>query len=202
VTGAPELTLVTDRARLGVSRTLADLAREAAAAGVDAVQVREKDLGDRALGALLASVAAALDGTVTRLIVNGRPDLATLAAASGVQLPEEGLAPRAVRRAFPDLAIGVSCHSVDGAVRAADEGADWVVLGPVFPTPGKEGRALGVAVLAEAAARVSVPVHAVGGITPETARQAADAGARGILAIRAFLDQPVAAAVAAFRGAP
>ncbi len=199
--GAFALTLVTDRARLPPGRGLAALAAEAAAAGLDAVQVREKDMGDRALIALLRAVATELLGSATRLIVNGRPDLATLAGAAGVQLPEEGLPPRAVRRAFPDLAIGASCHSVEGAVRAADEGAHWIVLGPVFATPEKEGRAIGLQAIAEAARRVSVPVHAVGGITAANARQAADAGARGVLAIRAFLDQPVAMAAAAMRGA-
>jgi thiamine-phosphate pyrophosphorylase len=181
--------------------TLAALAAAAAAAGVDAVQVREKDLPDRALARLLAEVSAALAGGATRLIVSARPDLATLAGAAGVQLPEEGLPPAAVRRAFPALAIGASCHSADAAVRAADAGADWIVLGPVFPTPGKEARTLGLAVLADVAARVAVPVHAIGGITPGNLGRAAEAGARGILAIRAFVEQPVAAAVAAFRAA-
>lgn len=195
-----ELTLVTNRALLPAGRDVAALAAEAVAAGVDVVQVREKDLPDRALGRLLAQLAAVVAGSATRLVVNGRADLAELSGASGVQLPEEGAPTAGVRRAFPDLAIGASCHSVDAALRAADAGADWIVLGPVFTTPGKEQRALGLSVLAEAAGRLSIPVHAVGGMRPENARQAADAGARGILAIRAFVEQPVAAAVAAFRG--
>jgi thiamine-phosphate diphosphorylase len=116
-----------------------------------------------------------------------------------VQLPEHGLEPAAVRRAFPGLAIGASCHSTDAALQAEDAGVDWIVLGPIFATPGKEDRALGVDALAAATARVGIPVHAVGGVRPDNARQAAEAGARGILAIRAFVTQPVAAAVAAFR---
>ena len=195
-----ELTLVTNRALLREGRDVAALAAEAVTAGVEVVQVREKDLPDRALGRLLARVAAVVAGSATRLVVNGRADLAELSGAFGVQLPEEGAPTAGVRRAFPDLAIGASCHSVYAALRAADAGADWIVLGPVFTTPGKEQRALGLSVLAEAAGRLSIPVHAVGGMRPENARQAADAGARGILAIRAFVEQPVAAAVAAFRG--
>jgi len=193
------LTLVTDRRLLPAGRDIAALAAEAAAAGVDRVQVREKDLPDRVLGALVARVAAALAGGATQLVVNGRPDIAELHGAAGVQLPEEGLATDGVRRAFPALAIGASCHSLDAVLRAEAAGATWIVLGPIFATPGKEGRALGLPVLAEAAARVSIPIHAVGGMRPDNARQAAEAGARGILAIRAFVDQPVAAAVAAFR---
>jgi len=198
--GELALTLVTDRRLLPAGRDLASLAAEAAAAGVDRVQVREKDLPDRTLGALVAAVAAALAGSATDLVVNGRPDLAELAGAAGVQLPEDGLPTAGVRRAFPDLAIGASCHSVDAALRAEDAGAAWIVLGPIFASPGKEQRALGLPVLAAAAARVSIPIHAVGGLRPDNARQAAEAGATGILAIRAFVEQPVAAAVAAFRG--
>lgn len=193
------LTLVTDRRLLAAGRDLASLAAEAAAAGVDRVQVREKDLPDAALGAMVAAVATALSGSATRLVVNGRPDLAELSGAAGVQLPEDGLPADAVRRAFPRLAIGASCHSLEGALRAEDAGADWIVLGPVFATPGKEERALGLPVLAEAARRVAIPVHAVGGMRPENAGRARAAGARGILAIRAFLTRPMAEAVAAFR---
>jgi thiamine-phosphate pyrophosphorylase len=194
------LTLVTDRRLLPAGRDAASLAAEAAAAGIDRVQVREKDLPDRALGVLVAAVAAALAGGVTQLVVNGRPDLAALHGAAGVQLPEEGLPVAGVRWAFPGLAIGASCHSVDAALRAEDAGASWIVLGPIFASPGKEQRALGLTVLAEATSRVSIPVHAVGGLRPGNARQAVEAGARGILAVRAFVEQPVAAAVAAFRG--
>jgi thiamine-phosphate diphosphorylase len=193
------LTLVTDRGLLPAGRDLASLAAEAAAAGVDRVQVREKDLADRTLGGLVSAVAAALLGSATQLVVNGRPDFAQLTGAMGVQLPEEGLPVEGVRRAFPGLAIGASCHSVDAALRAEAAGATWIVLGPIFATPGKEQRALGLPALAEAAARLAIPVHAVGGLRPENVQQVAETGARGILAIRAFLGQPVAAAVAAFR---
>lgn len=199
MTAALALTLVTDRRALAPGRDLPSLAAEAAAAGVDRVQVREKDLPDGHLGALLSAVAAALAGSGTQLIVNGRPDLAILTAAGGVQLPEEGLPIEGVRRAFPRLAIGASCHSDEAARRAEDAGADWIVLGPIFATPGKERRALGLAVLEATAARSSIPVHAVGGMRPDNVRQVGEAGARGILAIRAFVDQPVAAATAAFR---
>jgi thiamine monophosphate synthase len=97
--------------------------------------------------------------------------------------------------------VGASCHSADEVARAEDAGAHWAVLGPIFPTPGKESRALGLGPLARAAAGAAIPVHAVGGIGPGEARAVAEAGARGILAIRAFVDQPLASAVAAFRKA-
>lgn len=193
------LTLVTDRKRLSPGRGLADLAAAAARSGVDRFQVREKDLADRPLRTLLAECAQALTGTGSALVVSARPDLALLAGAWGVQLPEEGLPPAEVRHAFPSLALGVSCHSAEGARRAGGSGADWVVLGPVFATPGKEGRVLGLSALEDAARTCGVPVHAVGGIGPGRARSVRDAGAAGILAISAFVEQEVAEAAAAFR---
>ena len=198
--GTLALTLVTDGKRLAAAgRDVADQAAEAAAAGIDYVQLREKGLPDRALGVVVAGVARALAGSATRLVVNGRPDFATLHGAAGVQLPADGLPIAGVKRAFPRLAVGASCHSADDARRAEDEGADWIVLGPIFATPGKEDRALGLPALGQVASRASIPVHAVGGIHPGNVAQVEEAGARGILAIRAFLDHPVAAAAAAFR---
>ena len=194
------LTMVTDRRRLAPG-TLPARAAEAARAGVDLVQVREKDLSDRALRDLVAAVCAAVAGTAARVLVNGRPDVALAGGAHGVQLPEEGLAVAEVRRAFPTLALGASCHSLDGVRRAADEGADFIVLGPIFPTPGKEERALGLEALAAASAAVRVPVHAIGGVAPERAAAVRAAGARGAAAIRAFLEGPADAIIRAFRAA-
>jgi thiamine-phosphate pyrophosphorylase len=192
------LTLITDRSRLG-GRDLRDLVREAAEAGVDRVQVREKDLGGRALRALVGEVLAATAGTATRVLVNGRPDVAAAAGALGVQLPEEGLPVAEVKRAFPDLVVGASRHSVEGARRAAAEGADFVLLGPIFATSGKEARALGLGPLREAAGSLGIPVHAVGGIGAGNARQVVNAGAQGLAAIGAFLDAPAAQVVRALR---
>lgn len=195
----PSLTLVTDRRRLA-GRDLPSLVREAALAGVDQVQVREKDLPGGVLRALVAEAVAAAAGTRTRILVNGRPDVAQVAGAYGVQLPDAGLPVAEVRRAFPGLVLGASCHTLDEVSQAEQDGADFVVLGPIFATPGKEGRALGVDTLAQAAASVRIPVHAIGGIDAWSARRAVEGGARGLAAIRAFLDGPVDAMVRRLRG--
>jgi len=195
------LTMVTDGRSGTPGDDLVARAAAAAGAGLDLVQVREKALSDRALLAVVSAVRAAVASTPTRVFVNGRADVALAAGAHGVQLPEEGLPVAEVKRAFPSLTVGASCHSVDAVRRAAGEGADFVLLGPVFATPGKEERALGLDVLAAAAAAVAVPVHAIGGVTPARVPALRAAGARGGAAIRPFREGPADAIIRAFREA-
>ena len=187
-TPRPEITLITDRHR---SRNrLAELVRAAAAAGVDYVQVREKDLPAAALLALVGELREAIAERPTRLLVNGRLDVALAAGIHGVQLPENGLSVAAVRRAFPHLLIGASCHSVESALRAEAQGASFILFGPVFPTPGKETRATGPRPLADLARRLRIPVHAVGGIDAAHVPLLSGTGAHGVAAIRLFLETP------------
>ena len=195
------LMMVTDRRSLASPAALPVIARQAALAGVDEVQVREKDLGGRDLLAVVRSVCEALAGTAAHVLVNARPDVAAAAGAAGVQLPEEGLGVADVRRAFPGQRIGASRHSVDGVRRAEAEGADFVILGPLFATPGKEARALGLGVLAEAAGAVRIPVYAIGGVDAARAREVVAAGARGLALLRPFLAGAPAATVSALRAA-
>lgn len=174
-------------------------AGEALRGGADLVQVRAKELGSRELLALVREVIEAAGGA-ERILVNSRPDIAALAGARGVQLPESGLDPRSVRRAFPGLLIGVSRHDREGLERAVAERADFAVVGPAFETPGKEARALGLARLKELLRALPVPVLVVGGITPADASPLCALGARGVAAIRPFVNARAAAsAAAAFR---
>jgi thiamine-phosphate diphosphorylase len=196
---AMRIMLVSDRRRSAAH--LPDVAREAARAGLDDLQVREKDLSGGALLALVREVVQAVRHTALRVFVNGRPDVAVAAGAHGVQLPENGLPIADVRRAFPALVVGASRHSLDGVRAAADEGADLVLLGPLFATPGKEERALGPATFAAAARAVAIPVYAIGGVDARHAREAAAAGAAGIALVRPFLSGSVARTLADVRGA-
>lgn len=182
------VTVVTDRRR--ARDDLAALCGAAARAGADFIQVREKDLEGRALLHLVSAVVAAVAGTRARVLVNGRPDVALAAGASGVQLPEDGLPVPDVKRAFPGLIVGASRHDMGGARRAAQDGADFVLLGPVLATPGKQTRPLGLDALATVVRTTSVPVHAIGGIDAAGAAAAARAGAAGVAAIRPFLLDP------------
>jgi thiamine-phosphate pyrophosphorylase len=194
------LTLVTDRRRL-CGADLTGVVRAAALAGVDFVQLREKDLDGGALAQLARGILAAVARTSTRLLVNARVDVALAAGACGVQLPEDGLPVRVVRRAHPELLVGASCHSLEAALRAEGDGASFVMLGPIFPTPGKEERALGLRVLEQVAGRLTLPVHAIGGMDVLTAPLAVGAGAAGVAAIRPFLEASAGEAVLALRGA-
>jgi len=107
------------------------------------------------------------------LVVNQRCDLAAAVDADGVQLPERGLTVEAVRRAFPALGIGRSCHSREGLLRAAEAGADWATLAPIF-TPTSKPLPAGVTPLGdkgfrEATEGLPLPTFALGGITAQNA---------------------------------
>jgi thiamine-phosphate pyrophosphorylase len=168
--------------------------RAAAAAGVDWVQIREKDLSGRELQ-VLAREAVAGCGSA-RVIVNDRLDVALAAGAAGVHLGRESLSVRDVvgwcrsGNAAAEFLIGVSCHSMEEAREAEGAGANYIFFGPVFNTPSKRGMGepQSVARLGEICRGVAIPVVAIGGITEENARECIRAGAAGIAAIRMFQD--------------
>jgi thiamine-phosphate pyrophosphorylase len=158
-----------------------------AAAGVDALQLREKRLADLDLYRLALAARAAL-APPARLLVNGRADVALAAGADGVHLPADGVPAGALRARFGDrLRIGVSTHRFEEVEQARRAGADYVVFGPVYETPAKAGQGapLGPQALARAAA-AGIPVYAVGGVTLERFAEIAAAGAAGVAAIRLF----------------
>jgi thiamine-phosphate pyrophosphorylase len=181
------LLAISDRRSLPDGDLTGWLAR-CAAAGVDAVQIREKDLDDRTLWEI-ARNARALLPPATRLLVNGRADVAVAAGADGVHLPSDGVPAVALRRRFgASLLLGVSTHRVEEVERARDAGADYATFGPIWETPGK-GPAQGVAELARAAA-CGLPVYALGGVTIARFGEVAAAGAAGVAAIRLFQQPP------------
>jgi thiamine-phosphate pyrophosphorylase len=206
----PILCYVTDRRGLGSEgddniEALLKRAAIVAAAGVDWIQIREKDLSGKEVSFFLRATVAQTkqinerDGRPTRIIVNDRLDVALSEAAGGVHLGERSLPVQDVRKwidAKPDLGeggkflVGVSCHSVQAAVNAARGGADYIFFGPVFATPSKEqfGAPQGVERLAEVCSSVTIPVLAIGGITLGNASDCFAAGAGGIAAVRLFQD--------------
>jgi thiamine-phosphate pyrophosphorylase len=173
---------ITDRrAAGGEEQVLKVIAR----GGFEYVQVREKDLSAREL---LSFVERAIEVTRPRgikVLVNERADVAMVAGADGVHLPANSIAPSLVPEG---LLVGVSCHSVADVVQAEVEGAHFVVLGPVYDTPSKRayGAPLGLGVLREASAAVSIPVLALGGVTDALVAECMAAGASGVAAITMF----------------
>ncbi len=164
----------------------------AVAAGVQLIQLREKRLTARVLFELTARAAEITRGTSTRLLVNDRADIAAGAGADGVHLTTRSLEAKIVRRTFGDgFLIGASTHSLAEATNARDDGADFVVFGPIFPTPSKEeyGSPLGVSALAEVSCVLRpFPILALGGISNENASGCLRAGASGVAGIRLFSD--------------
>jgi len=189
------LLAISDRAALGGEAALPAWLRRLAAAAtrlpeLTAVQLREKDLADRALHDL-ARQARALLPPPGRLLVNGRLDLALAAGADGAHLPADGVPLAALRERFgPAVLLGRSTHHADEVEQARRDGADYVTFGPVYPTPGKEryGPPPGLAGLRRAAA-VGIPVYALGGVTIQRLGEVAEAGAAGAAGIRLFLGE-------------
>jgi len=192
------LCYVTDRKALPGSgeeqlRAVMDKIEDAGCAGVDWVQIREKDLSPRELW-LLAEEARRRVPASCRILINDRLDVAVSCGAAGVHLSEHSVpvedAARFVREknATGKFLVGRSTHSVESVKQAAAAGASYVIFGPVFDTPSKRayGPAQGIERLAEACRAVSMPVLAIGGITVENAKDCRAAGGGGIAGIRLF----------------
>ena len=179
---------ITDR-RLSAGGDLVQQASTLLRAGVDWLQVREKDLPDRTLFDVLRILVQESRRFGTRILLNGRSDLASAAGAHGVHLPSDGLPTESIRRVFPRPFLVVrSCHSESEVMEASAAGADAVTLGPVYETPSKNpfGRPLGVERFAEVCRKAPLPVLALGGVSAARIGEVAAAGAEGVAAIRLF----------------
>jgi thiamine-phosphate diphosphorylase len=160
----------------------------AAIAGVDFIQIRERDLPDRDLMALAAGVLDAVRGTSARVLVNDRVDIALAAGTAGVHLRGDSADPTRVRAIVPPgFVIGRSIHDPGEAGVARD--CDFLLFGTVFTSAGKPPghRVAGVSALRAACARARVPVLAIGGVDETNAQAVADAGAAGVAAIGIFM---------------
>jgi thiamine-phosphate pyrophosphorylase len=169
---------------LAPERDLSDTIRCWAESGVDRVQIREKDLPARQVFELLRQVLEMPLPEGFELFVNERFDIALAAGAHGVHLGAGSLPVRLVRRKVGRrLCIGYSAHSVEEAVQAAKDGADFVTLSPIFETHSKPMNrpALGVEPLRRAADALGrTQLFALGGIDPQRAGRLRDSGVAGI----------------------
>jgi thiamine-phosphate pyrophosphorylase len=187
--GRPTLCLVSDRRAIG-ERPLVALIGEAARAGVDLIQIRERDLDDRALVALTRAAVATVRGTPARVIVNDRTDVALAAGAAGVHLRSDSIPAGRVRAmSEAGFLVGRSVHDEDEAAAVdAEGGCDYLIFGTVFPSSSKPPahQAAGLAALSRVCARVKAPVLAIGGISIGRVSDVARAGASGVAAIQLF----------------
>jgi thiamine-phosphate pyrophosphorylase len=186
------LYVVTDRHQTA-GRTLEEVVAAAIRGGAGAVQLREKDLTARDLYSLGARLQEVLVPHHVPLLINDRLDVALALDAAGVHLAGHSLPTVQARRILgAQKLLGVSTHSLEEARRAAAEGADFVVFGPVFATPSKlaYGPPQGLQQLATVVRQVSIPVLAIGGIEPANLAQVMQAGAYGVAMIRAVLAAP------------
>jgi len=181
---------ITDRTRLAPGETLVQSIVRNAAAGVDWIQIREKDLEIRELFEVVAHVLAVFPPfKAIKILVNSRVDVALAAGAAGAHLPAGSPSPRVWERIAPrGFLFGVSCHTLDEVRAAEQEGASYVVFGPVFAPLSKASDLppRGLDQLAQAAASVKIPVLALGGITRANTGSCVAAGAAGIAGISLF----------------
>jgi len=199
-TRKPLLCYVTDRHGLSddpaeAKRLLLDKIEQAAHAGVDFVQLREKDLSGRELAELTAQARRRISVACV-LLVNDRLDVALANGAGGVHLGEHSLPVAEARRlasqecAQERFTVGASVHSLEAAREAVAQGANYLIFGPIFVTPSKMsfGEPQGLARLRAVCEGVRIPVIAIGGIAVDNFRDCLQAGASGIAAIRMFQD--------------
>lgn len=184
-----ELYAITDR-RLAGGRSSAEVMEKAILGGVTLVQLREKEAGGRKM----VEEAQALLKVTRRygipLIINDRLDVALAVGAEGVHLGQEDIPCRLARQILgPEKIIGVSASTVEEAVQAERDGADYLGVGAVFPTGTKAdaGEAIGLDALAAIKARVKIPVVAIGGINAANAAQVAATGVDGLAVVSAIV---------------
>lgn len=181
--------LITDR-NLDPEGDTFENVRKALDAGIRAVQLREKDLEIVQLIDKAYRLRKITDLYNAKLIVNERVDVALATGADGVHTGYSGIPVRAVRKIVPEeFIVGVSTHGIEEAIKAWEDGADFITCGPVFDTPSKRkyGASIGVDRLKEVVSKVDLPVFALGGIKESNVAEVMAAGAYGVSMISAVL---------------
>lgn len=191
---------------------------EAARAGVDYIQLRERDLTARELERLAAQAMTIVRGSNSKLLINSRVDVALAVGAYGVHLRSNDMAASEARAIWAksasrtDCVIGQSCHSFAEVLNAEAHGANFVVFGPIFGKLGSADPPTGAGAISliasrgdpvdhkvEAGQTLRMPVIALGGVTVENAASCMRAGAVGVAGIRLFQEGDVSETVRRLR---
>ncbi|MDO8445163.1 MAG: thiamine phosphate synthase [Deltaproteobacteria bacterium] len=184
------LYLITDRSKT-LSRPLEDVVKAALEGGVRFVQLREKDLSGRELFNLARELRELTNRYNAKLLINDRVDIAVAVGADGVHLGRQSVSVQDARRAFESssFSVGVSTHSLEEALQAESEGADFITFSPVYFTPSKAAydQPVGIDKLKEVAKAVNIPIFALGGITIANTEDIMKAGVYGVAMISAIM---------------
>lgn len=166
----------------GDDSKLSDMVNSLTASKTDVIQLRDKTLLDKQLVLVARRIAELTRGTSTKLIINDRPDIAVAAGADGVHLGQDDLDVADARRIVGAArVIGVSTHSIEQARQAVLEGANYIGVGPVFPSKTKSFDAhVGLELVQEVANEIQLPAFAIGGIDLENVSDVLAAGLRRV----------------------
>ena len=192
ITSLPRLYLLTDRHNT-IQRPISLVISQAVDAGVRMIQIREKDLDTRPLIDLVQNLMPLIKRHHGKVLLNDRVDIVMALDADGVHLRSDSLPlPLARRMLGNEKLIGISTHSVEEVRKAEGDGADFVVLGPIFETSSKRiyGPPLGLHILETACRASRLPIFAIGGIKPKQVPAAMLSGAYGIAVISSILQAP------------
>ena len=183
------LFLVTDRHQTK-GRPLVPLLQRVLTAAAPAIQLRERDLSARELVTLAVGVQAVTASRRSQLLINDRIDVALALEGVGVHLRNNSLPVSVARQVLgTQRLLGISVHAVEETVQVESQGADYIVLGPIYETPSKQmfGPPLGIHTLERACRLVRLPIIGIGGVTAARAREMRRAGAFGVAVITAVL---------------
>ncbi len=187
-----DLYVITDEVIAG-GLSHAEIAQRAIAGGADVIQLRDKVCGCRELIRVGRTLREITKKSGTLLIVNDRLDVALTCGADGVHLGQDDISAVVARQLAPHgFIIGISVGTVEEAVRAEHDGADYIALSPVFSTASKfnAGPGHGLEVLRQIRQNVSLPVIAIGGINRDNVRDVILAGADGVAVISDVVGSP------------
>jgi len=189
---------ITDR-NLSVNGIIQDV-EDALEAGARMIQYREKELSTRKMYEKGLEIEKLCEKYGAKYIVNDRIDIARATGADGVHIGQDDMLLELTKKLIPDAIVGVSCSNVKEAVEAVKGGADYLGVGPIYPTSTKEdaGRPIGAKGIRKISENVGLPIVAIGGITLERVKELIKAGADSVSAISATVGPRTGENVARF----